>query len=129
MSNLRKEIEKMFKETHTTLKKGSVVPWDVMCVLDILKFHDMVESLIKSQAHSWVGEEGDVWDVENLASRLHQVYQEELKRQGKKSKHSDFYSELSEGIKDLDRALARYINDFLLPTQKTKIHSRIEEEI
>ena len=48
-------------------------------------------------------------DIENLASRLHQVYQEELKRQGKPSKHSDFYFELPENVKNLDRALARYI--------------------
>lgn len=47
--------------------------------------------------------------LDNLASRLHQVYQEEIRRQGKKSKHSDFFTELPKDIADLDRALAKYV--------------------
>lgn len=69
------------------------------------------------------------WDIENLASRLHQVYQEELKRQGKKSKYSDFYTELPEDIKDLDRALARYINSFIIPNRVNQTRAETAREI
>ncbi len=54
-------------------------------------------------------------DVENLASRFHQVYDHELKRQGKKSKHSKFFSQLPQEIADLDRALAKYVIEFVIP--------------
>ena len=54
-------------------------------------------------------------DVENLSSRFHQVYEKELERQGKKSKHPKMYFELSEEVKDLDRALAKYVIEFVIP--------------
>ena len=57
-------------------------------------------------------------DIEELASRFHKVYQKELKRQGKKSKYSDFYFQLPEDIKDLDRALAKYVIEFVIPKCK-----------
>lgn len=68
--------------------------------------------------------------VEELASRFHQVYQEELKRQGKKSKHSNFFSQLPKDIADLDRALARYVIKFVIPrTQDEKfITSAIQKD-
>jgi len=69
------------------------------------------------------------WDIENLASRLHKVYQEELERQGKKSKYSDFYTELPEDIKDLDRALARYINSFIIPNRVNQTRAETAREI
>jgi hypothetical protein len=55
-------------------------------------------------------------DVENLSSRLHQVYEKEIERQGKKSKHPKMYFELSEDVKNLDRALAKYIIEFIIPS-------------
>lgn len=54
-------------------------------------------------------------DTENLSSRLHQVYEKEVARQGKQSKHPKFYHELSEDVKNLDRALAKYIIEFIIP--------------
>jgi hypothetical protein len=46
--------------------------------------------------------------VEELAARLHNVYQEEAKRQGD-PRHADSYDLLPERIKEFDRVLARYI--------------------
>lgn len=46
---------------------------------------------------------------------MHQVYNEELLRQNKLSRHAEMYNDLPENVKDLDRALARYINNFILP--------------
>ena len=47
--------------------------------------------------------------LETLAAELHEVYEIELKRQGRTSRHATFYCDLPEEIKDLDRALARFI--------------------
>jgi hypothetical protein len=46
---------------------------------------------------------------EELAAQLHEVYEIELNRQGKVSCHPALYANLSEEIKDLDRALADFI--------------------
>lgn len=48
-------------------------------------------------------------DLEELSSRLHDIYQKEIIRQGKNKNHSDSYSDLAEDIKELDRVLARWI--------------------
>lgn len=47
-------------------------------------------------------------DLEELSSRLHDIYQKEAKRQGR-SFHPDPYSELSEEVKEFDRVLACWI--------------------
>lgn len=46
--------------------------------------------------------------VETLACTIHQVYQEEAKRQGD-VRHSDDYHTLPENVKAYDRAIARFI--------------------
>jgi hypothetical protein len=48
-------------------------------------------------------------EIETLAYDLHDVYNRELDRQGVSSKHARDYIDLPENIKDLDRALARFI--------------------
>jgi hypothetical protein len=67
-------------------------------------------------------------DVDNLASRFHKVYQKELERQGKKSKYDDFFFKLPEDIKDLDRALAKYVIEFVLPNCIDDLLSSAREE-
>ena len=52
--------------------------------------------------------------VEQMAKWFHAVYQTEARRQ-KDIRHSDFYDQLPENIKDYDRALARYVLNLLLP--------------
>lgn len=47
--------------------------------------------------------------VEALAAEFHEVYQVECCRQGRASGHPDHYNNLSEDIKELDRALARHV--------------------
>lgn len=68
-------------------------------------------------------------DVDNLASRFHQVYQKELKRQGKKSKYSDFFFKLPEDIADLDRALARYVIEFVTPNNIKSFRQDLLKEL
>lgn len=68
-------------------------------------------------------------DIENLSSILHQIYEKEMERQGRKSKHPKFYHELTEDVKDLDRALARYILEWILPKVKQQTLSSVIEEI
>jgi hypothetical protein len=46
--------------------------------------------------------------IEELASKLHDVYIEEAKRQGD-VRHKEAYADLPENIKEYDRVLARYI--------------------
>jgi hypothetical protein len=46
--------------------------------------------------------------IERLARDFHEVYQAEAKRQGD-VRHHDDYDQLSERIKDFDRALARHV--------------------
>jgi hypothetical protein len=46
--------------------------------------------------------------VEELAAKLHAIYQQEAERQGDK-RHPDSYVMLPERIKEFDRVLARYI--------------------
>jgi hypothetical protein len=46
--------------------------------------------------------------IKELASKFHEVYQEEAKRQGD-IRHKDKYEDLPENIKDFDRALASYV--------------------
>ena len=67
-------------------------------------------------------------DKEELAAKLHLVYQEELKRQGKESKYPDNFYKLPEDIKDLDRALARYVS-FIIRQQKQKWQAETAEKI
>ena len=47
-------------------------------------------------------------EVEALASKFHDIYQQEVKRQGR-VRHKDKYEDLPEHIKELDRVLARYV--------------------
>jgi hypothetical protein len=49
----------------------------------------------------------DLW-VEDLASRLHDVYQKEAHRRGD-VRHAEKYEDLSEATKEWDRVLARWI--------------------
>jgi len=46
--------------------------------------------------------------IEPLASKIHQIYQQESKRQNN-VKYPDNYYELPEHIKDYDRVIARFI--------------------
>lgn len=46
--------------------------------------------------------------IESLAETLHQIYQQEAKRQGD-VRHFDDYAALSENVKEFDRVLARYV--------------------
>ena len=46
-------------------------------------------------------------DVEDLAAKFHDIYQQEAKRQGD-IRHKDAYADLSENIKEFDRVLVRY---------------------
>jgi FMN phosphatase YigB (HAD superfamily) len=50
---------------------------------------------------------------EELAKQFHNVYNEELTRQGRENKWPNDYELLPEEIKDLDRALARYTLEFV----------------
>ncbi len=47
--------------------------------------------------------------VEKLASEFHAIYMREIARQGRIVSHPERYDDLTESIKDLDRALARYV--------------------
>lgn len=47
-------------------------------------------------------------EVESLAAKFHDIYQQEAKRQDD-VRHKDAYADLSENIKEFDRALARYV--------------------
>ena len=47
--------------------------------------------------------------LEELAAKVHGVYQEEAKRQGLPIEYSDDYNNLSETTKDFDRAIAKFI--------------------
>ena len=68
-------------------------------------------------------------NVEELASRFHKVYENELKRQGKKSKYSYFFSQLPKDIADLDRALARYVIEFVIPRcQYPELKGKLTED-
>lgn len=46
--------------------------------------------------------------MESLAAKFHDIYQQEAKRQDD-VRHKDAYADLSENIKEFDRALARYV--------------------
>jgi hypothetical protein len=46
--------------------------------------------------------------VEALSAQLHDIYQQEAKRQGD-VRHHDAYSALKESTKEFDRVLARFI--------------------
>ena len=48
-------------------------------------------------------------EIEKLADKFHDVYQKEIRRQGRLSKHNDKYIDLPEHIKNLDRVLAKYV--------------------
>lgn len=49
--------------------------------------------------------------LEILSAAFHKIYQDEMRRQGRPSVHADSYSDLPEHVKDLDRALARFVLD------------------
>ena len=53
----------------------------------------------------WVTSEDE---IESLAAKFHEIYQQEAKRQGD-VRHKDKYEDLSENIKEFDRVLARYV--------------------
>lgn len=46
--------------------------------------------------------------VEKLAAEIHDIYQQEAKRQGD-VRHKDAYADLPENVKEFDRVLARFI--------------------
>ena len=58
-----------------------------------------------------VKEGGDMSDeaIEKLAAEFHAVYNEELKRQQLANRHAEDYDSLPEPIKDIDRALAKFV--------------------
>jgi hypothetical protein len=57
---------------------------------------------------SWVaGQMSD--EIESLAAECHRVYTIELRRQGVENRHPDNYEKMLEPIKDIDRAIARFI--------------------
>jgi hypothetical protein len=70
-------------------------------------------------------------DIEKLSSILHDIYQEEAKRQAKELdkpvRHWDDYYKLEENIKEYDRVLARYILE-LVRTAQLEVLDRIEKE-
>jgi hypothetical protein len=55
------------------------------------------------------------WTEESLARKLHQIYQDEAKRQGD-VRHHDSYDQLAENVKEFDRVLARFILANFRPT-------------
>lgn len=57
-------------------------------------------------------------NIETLAKKFHQVYCRELDRQGRNNIHPRAYKDLSEDIKDLDRALAKYVLNELSLAEK-----------
>lgn len=46
--------------------------------------------------------------IEKLASEVHDLYQNEVKRQGRTLRHEDDYANLSEETKELDRVFVRW---------------------
>lgn len=44
-----KELDTLLGETHEKLKTGFKIPWDVLCIMDILKFYNKVEALLKKE--------------------------------------------------------------------------------
>ena len=63
-------------------------------------------------------------EIEKLADKFHDVYQKEIRRQGRLSKHNDKYIDLPEHIKNLDRVLAKYVLTII-----TKIRIKDLEEV
>lgn len=61
--------------------------------------------------------EKDTPEIEELSKKFHAIYQKTMKG---KSKHSDSYEELPEDIKELDRALARYVLKEFTPKDTPK---------
>jgi hypothetical protein len=53
-------------------------------------------------------------DIEELSSRLHDIYQKEAHRRGD-VRHADAYVDLSEPTKEWDRVLARWIVNHFEP--------------
>lgn len=41
-----KDVDALLKKTHMSLKKGFEIPWDVMCIQDILLFVKELEKLL-----------------------------------------------------------------------------------
>ncbi len=91
------------------------------------KVHEVNQRTLSAKQMAWelkdflkqrLGEKLEETPVEELAVEFHEVYQKELHRQGRESKHSDVYDDLPEDIKDLDRALARYVNAKLAELRK-----------
>lgn len=63
--------------------------------------------------------------IEELSSKLHDIYMLEAKRQGD-VRHKDKYEDLTENIKEFDRVLARYIIE-LLASQKAVYEKNYRE--
>ena len=56
--------------------------------------------------------------IELLASKFHEIYQKEARRQGD-IRHTDKYEELPENIKEFDRVLAKYVlKNFIYKEEK-----------
>lgn len=81
-------------------------------------FPETIRNMWRATAGSWWTESSvsPIWtipvyvpcDVESLASKFHEIYQAEAKRQGD-VRHKDAYTDLPENIKEFDRVLARYV--------------------
>jgi hypothetical protein len=71
-----------------------------------------------------INEEGHLYSrvypllVEKLAEQFHSVYMVEVRRQDAPFCHPDAYSELDEGVKDFDRALALFVLENLVDTKQ-----------
>ena len=57
-------------------------------------------------------------EIEELSSKLHDVYMEESRKQGDVRHHDDYYK-LKESTKEYDRVLARYILKNYTPREAT----------
>lgn len=62
-------------------------------------------------------------DVESLSEKFHEIYQQEVKRQGAVIRHPDNYGDLAENVKEYDRVLARYV---LRLIKEAEIEERID---
>jgi len=64
-------------------------------------------------------------EIEELASKFHDIYNKELTKQGRENKWPDDYNALPDEIKDLDRALAKYA----LTTQTKYAEEKVKEVV
>jgi hypothetical protein len=87
------EVEKV-KQALRAVDKGDFKSFDTMD--DLIAHLEKINKVLRSEP-----------EVEKVASRFHDIYQQEAKRQGD-VRHKDRYEDLSENIKEFDRVLARH---------------------